>query len=78
MPHTRPDVASKRFLQFRARAAELRRIASSADKQRRAMAPRPAQTFEQIVEAAERGSQEPDPPGSRAGTELGASREHES
>jgi hypothetical protein len=59
MPHTRPEVASKRLLRFRARAAELRRIASGAERQRRAMLLDQAQMFERIVEAAERDSQEP-------------------
>ena len=59
MPHTRPKVASKRIIRFRARAAELRRMASGADKQSRAMLLDQARVFERIVEAAERDCQEP-------------------
>ena len=60
MPHSTAKVASKRILRFRARAAELRRQASGADQEGRAMLLERAEMLERIVEAAERDSQEPE------------------
>ena len=77
MPHTGRKAANRRVARYRAKVAQLREQAIGATKEMRAELLERATMFERIVEAAERDSQEPDT-GSRAGTELGASREHES
>ena len=58
MPHSTAKVAKKRIQRFQARAAELRRMANSADEKGRAMLLDQAQILERIVEAAQRDSQE--------------------